>query len=75
MPKATSDSESVVDQSGGDREEVPLSPGLAGPKVHAQDLEDVILDKGPWAVTPGVCQGWRIFVGVSPSPYFSSYLY
>src|SRR5882672_5966842 len=71
-PKATSDWESEADQSGGDREEVPPSPGLSGPKVHSQDLEDVVLDKGPWAATPGVCQGWRIFVGVSPSPYFLS---
>jgi len=74
-PKAASDGESEVDQSGGDHEEVPPSPGLSGPKVHAQDLEDVILDKGLWAATPGVHQGWRIFVGVSPSPYFPSYLY
>src|SRR5882672_4417764 len=71
-PKAASNGESEVDWSGGDREEVPPSPGLSGPKVHAQDLEDVVLDKGPWAATPGVHQGWRIFVGVSPSPYFIS---
>src|SRR5882672_3319271 len=63
-PKAASDGESEVDQSGGDHEEVPPFPGLARLKVHAQDLEDVILDKGLWAAMPGVCQGWRIFVGV-----------
>src|SRR5882672_3522339 len=62
--KATSDSESEVDQLGGDHEEVPLLPGLSRLKVHSQDLEDVILDKGPWAATPGVHQGWRIFMGV-----------
>src|SRR5882672_627204 len=66
--KATSNGELEVDQSGGDHKEVPPSPGLAGPKVQTQDLEDVVLDKGPWATTPGVHQGWRIFVGVSPSP-------
>src|SRR5882672_402574 len=66
-PKATSDGESEVDQSGGDHEEFPLLPGLAGPNFHTWDLEDVILDKGPWAATPGIRQGWRIFVGVSPS--------
>src|SRR5882672_3402310 len=63
-PKATSDGESEVDRSGGDHEEVPPLPGLSRPKVHAQDLEDVVLDKGPWAVTPGVCWVWRIFVVV-----------
>ena len=52
--KATSDGESEVDRLGGDHEEVPLSPSLAGPKVHTLDLEDIILDKGPWAMTPGV---------------------
>jgi len=70
--KTASDGESEVDRSGGDPDEVPPSPGLSGPKVHAQDLEDVVLDKGAWAATPGVRQGWRIFVGVSPSPYFLS---
>jgi len=74
MPKAASNGELEVDQSGGDHEEVQQLPGLAGPKVHTQDLEDVVLDKGPWAAMLGVCQGWRIFVGVSPSPYFPSYL-
>src|SRR5882672_680304 len=70
VPKAASDGESEVDQLGGDHEEVLPSPGLSGLKVHAQDLEDVVLDKGPWAATPGVRKGWRIFIGVSPSPYF-----
>jgi len=55
--KAASDGKSEVDPSGGDHKEVPLSPGLSRLKVHAQDFEDVILDKGPWAMTPGVCQG------------------
>ena len=53
-PKAASDGELEVDQLGGDHEEVPLLPSLARPKVHALDLEDIILDKGPWAMTPGV---------------------
>src|SRR5882672_9267738 len=64
-PKAASDGKSEVDQSGGDHAEVPPLPGLSGPKVQTQDLEDVILDKGPWAVMPGVRQGWKIFVAVS----------
>src|SRR5882672_8727539 len=67
-PKAASDGESEVDQSGGDHKEVPLSPGLARPKVQTKDLENIVLDKGPWAATPGVRQGWRIFVGVSSLP-------
>ena len=67
-PKAASDGESEVDQSGGDHKEVPPSPGLARPKVQTKDLENIVLDKGPWAATPGVRQGWRIFVGVSSSP-------
>src|SRR5882672_1243010 len=62
--RVASDSELEVDQSGGDHEEVPPLPGLSGPKVQAQDLEDVVLEKGPWAVTPGVCWVWRIFVVV-----------
>jgi len=70
--KAASYGESEMDQSGVDQSGVPPSPGLAGPKVHTQDLEDVVLDKGPWAATPGVHQGWSIFVGVSPSSYFPS---
>ena len=76
VPKATSDDEAEVDQSGGDPEEVPPSPGPAGPKVQTQDLEDIILNKGPWATTPGVHQGWKSFVAVSSLPHFSSsYLY
>src|SRR5882672_8201377 len=75
MPKAASDGKLEVDQSGGDREEVPPSPGLAGPKVQTQDLEDVILDKGPWAATPGVCQGWKIFVAVSSLPPFFFFIF
>jgi len=73
-PKATSDGESEVDQSGDDHEEVPPSPSLTGPKVQAQDLEDVILDKGLWAAMPAVCQGWRIFMAVSFQPYFLIHL-
>ena len=53
-PKVASNCELVVDQSGGDHKEVPPSPGLAGLKVQAQDLEDIVLDKGLWAVMPGV---------------------
>src|SRR5467141_3355356 len=67
--KAPSDGESEVDPSGADREQVPPSPGPAGPKVQTQDLEEVVLDKGPWAAMPGICQGWRIFVAVIVSPY------
>src|SRR5882672_4083191 len=70
--KATSDGKSEVDQSGGDNEELPPSADLAGTKVQTQDLEDIILDKGPWAATPGVRQGWNIFVAVSSSPHLSS---
>ena len=75
VPQATSDGELEVDQSGGDNEAGLLSPGLVGLKVQTQDLEDVVLDKGLWAATPGVRQGWRIFMGVSSSPHFSSYLH
>src|SRR5882672_277287 len=70
--KAPSDGESEVDPSGADREQVLPSPGPAGPKVQTQDLEEVVLDKGPWAATPGIRQGWRIFVVVSVLPYQSS---
>src|SRR5467141_3226217 len=46
--KAPSDGESEVDPLGADCEEVPPSPGPAGPKVQTQDLEEVVLDKGLW---------------------------
>jgi len=52
--KTASDGKLEVDQLGGDHEEVLPSPGLSGLKVQAQDLEYVVLDKGPWATMPGV---------------------
>jgi len=42
-----------MDQLGKDNKELPTLSHLV-PKVLAQDLEEVVLDKGPWVVTPAV---------------------
>src|SRR5882672_9790131 len=55
-------------------DELP-SPQPAQPKVQRGDQDQHMLDKGPWEMTPAVREGWKIFVGVSPSPTFLSLFY
>jgi len=45
-----------------------LSPHLVQPKVLWSDQVQHKLDKGPWAATPAVQEGWKIFMGVSSLP-------
>ena len=63
VPKAASDGESEIEESVGDHEEL-LTLSRLVPKVLAQDLEEVVLDKGLWVATPAVHRGWEIFVSV-----------
>ena len=56
VPKAASDSKSEIEESVDDHEELPMPSHLV-PKVLVQDLEEVVLDKGLWVVTPAVHQG------------------
>ena len=62
---AESDGESEVDYS--------PSPRPVQPKVLWSNQVRHKLDKGPWAATPAVQEGWKIFLGVSalhdPSPF------
>src|SRR5882672_7208569 len=59
---AESDGESEVDYS--------PSPRPVQPKVLRSDQVRHKLDKGPWAATPAVREGWKIYLGVSSSPDF-----
>ena len=54
--KAASNGESKIEESVDDHEELPM-PSCLVPKVLVQDLEEVVLDKGLWVVTPAVHQG------------------
>ena len=67
MRPADSAGESEVDEL--------LSPQPAQPKVQRGDQDQHVLDKGPWAMTLAIWEGWKIFVGVSPSPTFLSPFY
>ena len=60
---AISDGETEVDatEDGSGGQERPVVS-----KVQAMDLIRHALDKGQWAATPVVRQGWRISVQVSP---------
>ena len=55
--------------SEGAQEELP-TPHQLMPKVLQLDQVEHTLDKGAWATMPAMCQGWKIFFGVSDS-YFS----
>jgi len=60
-PPAVSDGKSEVRASD---VELP-SPQQVVPKVRLSDDVEHILDKGAWASTPAVHQGWKIYVKVS----------
>ena len=55
-------SEGVSEVEGSD-DELP-SLGQVTSKVQWLDQVKHMLDKGPWAGTPAVCQGWKIFIEV-----------
>jgi len=59
--KAASNGESEIEESVDDHKELLTLSHLV-PKVLAQDLKEVVLDKGLWAATPAVHRGWKIFV-------------
>ena len=61
-PQDMSDCESKVRMS--DHEE-PLSLHLVVSKVRLSDEVEHVLDKGVWAATPAMHQGWKIFIKVS----------
>ena len=44
------------------------SPHPVQPKVLQSNQVQHKLDKGPWAATPAVWEGWKIFLGVSSLP-------
>jgi len=62
-PSGDSDSKSKVMAPDEDKE----PPSLQQVVLKVQQLDNVkhILNKGPWAVTPVVHQGWKVFIDVS----------
>jgi len=56
-----SDGESEV---GASDEELPTPKCLLS-KVWLLDKVEHMLDKGPWAATPAMCIGWKIFIDTS----------
>ena len=61
QPLILSDGESEV---GGSDADLPTPKRLL-PKVQRADDIKHVLDKGAWATTPALCQGWEIFVDVT----------
>ena len=48
-----------------DEDEEPPSPQLVVSKVQQSDDIKHVLNKGPWAATLAVHQGWKVFIDVS----------